>query len=124
MLKGQRMLMLVASLTSVIVITFIGRKQLPMDWMKKTFRVRRSKVYEALMWLRRNNPIYADINVDRHRLDDLPEDDVPEELILVMREGDDEELLEKERESYLNVDTDGDHVGEIGHDSESEIEGE
>jgi hypothetical protein len=29
-------------------------------------------------------------------LEELPEDDVPKELLLVIREGDDEELLERE----------------------------
>ena len=40
MLKGQRMLSPVSSLASVIAITFIGMRRLPMDWMKKTFHVR------------------------------------------------------------------------------------
>lgn len=106
MLRGQKMPSPVASLASVIAITFIGSKQLPMDWMKKTFRVRRSKVYEALTWLQGNNPLYADIHVDRRRLEELPDDDVPNELLSVVRVGDDEELVEKEWESYLNLDPD------------------
>lgn len=63
-----------------------------------------------MLWLRGNNPIYFDINVDNDRLEELPEDDVPKELLSVIREGDDEDLLEKERESYLNPDLDSSHM--------------
>ena len=37
MLKGQRMPSPASTLASVIVITFVSRKQLPVDWLKKTF---------------------------------------------------------------------------------------
>ena len=37
MLKGQRMPSPVASLTSVIAITFVGSRKLPVDWLKKKF---------------------------------------------------------------------------------------
>jgi hypothetical protein len=37
MLKGQKMPSPVAFLASIIAITFIGKRQLPMDWMKKNF---------------------------------------------------------------------------------------
>ena len=63
-------------------------------------------MYEALTWLQGNNPLYADIHVDRRRLEELPDDDVPNELLSVVRVGDDEELIEKEWESYLNLDPD------------------
>ena len=53
------------------------------------------------MWLKQKNPIYGDINVDRHQLEELPENNIPKELLSVVKEGDDEESLEKERESYL-----------------------
>jgi hypothetical protein len=65
MVRGQKMPSPVASLASVISITFIGKKQLPSDWMKKTFHIRHSKVYDMLMWLCENNPIYTNIDVDR-----------------------------------------------------------
>ena len=35
---------------------------------------------------------------------ELPEDDVPEELLTVIRQENDDELAEKERESYLLAD--------------------
>jgi hypothetical protein len=114
MLKGQRMPSCVRTLASVVAITFVSRKTLPMDWLKKTFRVRRAVVYDALTWLQKHNPIYADICIDRERLEDLPEDDVPEELLTVVRQEDDDEVAEKERESYLSA---------VGSGASDDIEG-
>ena len=57
MLRGQRMPSPVQTLASVIAITFVSSKVLPMDWLKKTFRVRRAVVYDALMWLKAHNSI-------------------------------------------------------------------
>ena len=100
MLKGQQMPSPVETLASVIAITFIGSKKLPMDWLKKTFRVRRVVVFEALLWLQRHNLIYGDVIIDKARLEDLPENDIPDELLSVVRQQEDEELAENERESY------------------------
>ena len=101
MLKGQRMPSPVQTLVSVIAITFVSSKTLPMDWLKKTFRVRRGVVCGALVWLKRHNPIYSDICLDMSRLEDLPEDDIPQELLSIVRQEDDDEVVERERESYM-----------------------
>jgi hypothetical protein len=101
MVKGQRMPASAQVLASIIAITFVSSKTLPLDWLKKTFRVRRRVVHDALLWLHQNNSVYADIQIDRSRLEDLPEDDVPDELISVVRQEEDTDSAEKERESYL-----------------------
>ena len=104
MIKGQRMPSSVQTLASIIAITFVGSKILPKDWLKKTFRVRREVVYEALVWLQSHNPIYADIKIDENRMRELPEDDVPDELLTIIRQEKDDELVEREKESYLLAD--------------------
>ena len=101
MLEGQRMPSPVASLASVIAITFVSSRNLPMDWLKKTFRVRRQVVYDALLWLKLHNPIYADIRIDESQLALLPEDDMPNELLAIVRHERDDDLAEKEGDSYL-----------------------
>jgi hypothetical protein len=40
----------------------------------------------------------------------LPEDNVPTELLSIMRERDNEDLLEREQESYVNLDIDSEHT--------------
>ena len=101
MLRGQRMPSPVRTLASVIAITFVSSKILPMGWLKKTFRVRRTVVYDALMWLKAHNPIYADICVDEERLNELPDDDIPQELLSIIRQEEDDEIVKREKESYV-----------------------
>jgi hypothetical protein len=70
-----------AVLASVLAITFIGSRKLPKEWLKSTFRVRRRLVYEALLWLKDNNPLYGDIDISKERLMTLPEDGIPDEVM-------------------------------------------
>ena len=58
-------------------------------------------VYKALIWLQKNNPIYIDIQVDSIHSNELPKDDVPEVLLSIICQENDDEIAEKERESYL-----------------------
>ena len=108
----------VQTLASIIAITFVGSKKLPKDWLKKTFRVRRDVVYAALVWLKNHNPIYGDIKIDENRLKELPEDNIPDELLTVIRQERDDEIAEKERESYLLADIEEDDDEEIVDSSE------
>ncbi|KAJ7031925.1 hypothetical protein C8F04DRAFT_905170, partial [Mycena alexandri] len=50
MLAGDLMPRPPAVLASVISVTYIGLGQLPKDWLRSTFRVRRKVVWEALSW--------------------------------------------------------------------------
>ena len=110
MLKGQRMPSLVRTLASVIAITFIGSKKLPADWLKKTFRVRWRVVYDTLVWLRDHNPIYGDIYIDHVRLEELREDDVPHELLSVIRQEENDVLADMEQETYVNANFEDDEI--------------
>ena len=82
-------------------------------------------VLDALVWLQKNNPIYGDIHIDEKRVEELPVDDVPEELLAVVQQEDNEELAQKERESYLAFEDDS-HTGEMtgGTDNEDMLVGD
>ena len=110
MLKGQCLPSPVTTLASIIAITFIGSQKLPMDWLKKTFRVRRFVILEALKWLWKNNPIYEDIVIDSSRLEELPIDDIPETLLAIVRQEEDDEIVERERETYVESDMETENV--------------
>jgi hypothetical protein len=72
-------------LASIISVTYIGLGQLPMHWLRHFFRVRRIKVWLALHWLKKNNPkYYGNIKIDSDRLNSLPEDEVPIELLSII----------------------------------------
>ncbi|RDX55291.1 hypothetical protein OH76DRAFT_1452358 [Lentinus brumalis] len=85
MAEGGLMPRLPAVLAKVISVTFIGVGPLPKKWLRTTFRVRRHLVHAALLWLRANHRHYSDITISEERLQGLPEDDVPDELLGVVR---------------------------------------
>ncbi|KAJ6518279.1 hypothetical protein C8R47DRAFT_914777, partial [Mycena vitilis] len=75
MLAGDLMPRPPAVLASVISVTYIGLGQLPKNWLRSTFRVRRKAVFDALSWLKENNPkYYGHIKIDTSRMAALPED--------------------------------------------------
>jgi hypothetical protein len=76
-----------------------------------------------LMWLHQNNLIFADIIIAKTWLDKLPEDDIPEELLSVIREGEDEDLLVTEQDLCLNVNVNSQHMKVVEDQTESEIGG-
>ena len=104
MLEGALLPQSVGSLSSVIAITFIGTRKLPLNWLSRTFRVRRSAVYEALQWLREHNEMYHDVTISNEQLSLLPEDEIPQEIEAVIRFEEDEGVAVKEREGYVMED--------------------
>ncbi|KAI6138054.1 hypothetical protein BKA82DRAFT_3926188, partial [Pisolithus tinctorius] len=80
MLEGTLMPQTVQTLSSVLVITFIGTKHLLTDWLSHTFRVRQDIVYEALKWLQENNVNYEDIKICHEHMDALLKDGIPGEI--------------------------------------------
>lgn len=115
MVDGTLMPRPLAVLSSVIAITFIGRGKLPKRCLKSSFRVRREAVRRALLWLKANNPkYYGDIGINVGRLNALPEDDVPEEIVSMVRQSDDVGLVDQESAGYvpediIDDDADRDH---------------
>jgi hypothetical protein len=107
MLEGQMMPNPMSTLGSVLAITFVGSLILPKEWLKSTFRVRRRRVYEALLWLKENNSLYGDIGIEEERLRMLPEDGVPDEILSLIRQETDENIVEREHESHMDLANDG-----------------
>jgi hypothetical protein len=57
---------------------------------------------QALQWLKINNPkYYGDIIIDTDQLQNLPEDDVPDEVLGIVRQSDDVGMVEQERAGYI-----------------------
>lgn len=88
-------------LSATIGITFVGPKGLKEASMPSMFRVRRRRIRDALVWLKANNPIYSDIVISENSLEQLPEDAVPDELIMTARYSDNIEQVEKEHAGYV-----------------------
>ncbi|KIL62632.1 hypothetical protein M378DRAFT_58184, partial [Amanita muscaria Koide BX008] len=101
MIDGQKLPQPIGILPAMIAITFVGAKNLPKNWLKGMLRVRRAKVAMALRWLITNNTLYQKFTLDRERLAQLPEDDVPVELLAVVRQETDVSVLTEEADSYI-----------------------
>ena len=113
MVEGQLMPRPPTVLPSLIAITYIGIGRIPKSWIHSTFRVRRYHVARALKWLKTNNPkYYGDVVINQQQLDQLPEDDVPDEILGLIRQSDDMGLVDQESSGYVRTD-------EIGLSSKS-----
>ena len=112
MIHGHLMPWPPAILASVISVTFIGVGHLQKQWLHSTFRVRRQFVFEALHWLKENNPkYYGHIEIDSSRIEKLPEDDIPLEILGIVRQSADVGLVDQESAGYVLAD-DGRDTGE------------
>ncbi|KAK6996194.1 hypothetical protein R3P38DRAFT_3629326 [Favolaschia claudopus] len=101
MLAGDLMPRPPAVLASVISVTYIGLGELPKNWLRSTFRVRRKAVFDALCWLKENNPkYYGGIRIDMGRVASLPEDDVPLEITSIVRQSTDTGIVDQESDGY------------------------
>lgn len=105
MVEGQFMPRPPTVLSSLIMITCIGIGCIPKNWIHSTFRVRRYHVTRALNWLKANNPkYYGDIVISQQQLDQLPEDDVPSEILGVIRQSNNIGLVDQESAGYVRTD--------------------
>ena len=94
-----------AILSSLISVTYIGVGKLPKNWLRSTFRVRREAVASALTWLKANNPkYYGNITISTDALEQLPDDDVPDEILSIVRQSEDIGLLDQEGAGYVRMD--------------------
>jgi hypothetical protein len=95
-------------LPATIGITFIGPKGLPESTMPGMFRVRRERIRKALLWLKENNPLYADIVISEARLEQLPINGIPEELTRTAKFSEDIDAVRAEHASYVPDQEDSD----------------
>lgn len=111
---GTVMPQAVELLAATIGITFVGPGNLPERTLPSMFRVRRTRVMKALEWLKKNNPLYANITISSSRLAQLPEDDVPFELLAISKQSTDVDMLYAEQDGYVPSQEGGDDVEEEG----------
>jgi hypothetical protein len=93
--------------SSTLSIAFIGKQKISRESIRSLFNVSRKRVYSSLLWLKRHNDLYADIEISGETLSQLPENDVPREILGLMRYSDDDSILTSEDTSYTDQ-ADGD----------------
>lgn len=102
-------------LAATIGVTFVGPKNVPQKTMPGFLRVNRNCVRDALAWLKKNNPLYHDIKICANRLNELPCDDVPPQIMSLVRHSDDADLVAAEHDGYVPENVD-DHQGTSSYD--------
>lgn len=99
-------------------MTFVSAAQLQKNWLHSTFRVRRQVVYNVLTWLKENNmAYYGDVEISAERIRQLPEDDIPDEILHGVRQCTDSGVVDQESEGYVPLDEEEDV------DTESDLHG-
>jgi len=88
-------------LSATVGVTFIGPKGLTVKSMPQMLRVRRAAVRDALVCLKENNATYLDIKISEARLEELPEDGIPQEILSTTRHLDDISLVYREHDGYV-----------------------
>ena len=85
------------------------------------FTVNRQKVLSALLWLKQNNPYYRSIEIDYAIIEQLPENDVPREILLDLSQNNDSEDISEcmaisSNNSAYNVGSEFDHESDTEMD--------
>ncbi|KAJ3571837.1 hypothetical protein NP233_g3490 [Leucocoprinus birnbaumii] len=88
-------------LSSTICVTFVGPNSRPERFFPDTVYVRRSRICDALVWLKANNPLYRNIVISEDNLSMLPEDRVPDDICYGAHLSTDETLLGQEQDNYV-----------------------
>jgi len=102
MLKGNLMPRPPSVLARVIAITYIGVGKLPRHCLHRLFKVRRPLVVKVLHWYTENNrKYYGDVSISPEHLNRLPEDDVPDEILDLVRYNDDVGVEDEEEGGYI-----------------------
>jgi hypothetical protein len=86
--------------SSTLSVAFIGSQKISKDTLRSLFSVSRRRVYAALMWLKKHNNLYVEIRVSTNTLQQLPENDVPREILAGIRYSNDVSFLSAEDTRY------------------------
>ncbi|SJL05062.1 uncharacterized protein ARMOST_08434 [Armillaria ostoyae] len=95
-------------LSALISVTFIQPNKKLQYPFPTCLHVRRRVVFEALTWLHQYNPLWANIHIDEERLQQLPENGVPEEITMTARVSHDFDVLAQEQSGYVPEPCDND----------------
>ena len=87
-------------LCDTLKVIFVGANPPTRIHLRKVLTVRKRKVAEALQWLKKNNVLYRDVEINLKNIAELPDDDVPESIISTMEQRIGDEETQSERAGY------------------------
>ncbi len=88
-------------LSTLIGVTFIQPNKKVQYSFPKMLHVHCHIVFNALCWLKTNNPLWEGIHIEPNQIASLPEDTVPEEIIRIARVTTDMDVLSMEETGYV-----------------------
>ena len=88
-------------LCDTLKVIFIGARPPNRVHLKKILTVRKKKIIEALQWLKKNNILYQNININLENIAQLPEDDIPECIMSTLEQKLGDEEIQSERIGYV-----------------------
>lgn len=104
MVEGRLLPRPLTILAKVISIVVVGRGKLNESRLLPIFRVRRNRLHGALVWLKKNNPKYfGDIAINLQLLDSIPNDDLPPEIVAMVRQSEEVEVVREEEGGYVTT---------------------
>jgi hypothetical protein len=112
MIEGDLMPVPAKVVAATIGVTIVGPRNFPERSMPSFLRVRRARVKAALLWLKANNPYYLNITISEERLQMLPVDGIPHEILAVTMYSDDASSLNAEHDGYVPSDDETDGISE------------
>ncbi|KAB5588370.1 ATP-dependent DNA helicase pif1 [Ceratobasidium theobromae] len=103
MLQGELVPRKPSILPSLIAVTATGRSKLPTSHLKPLLHVRRTLIHSGLLALKHTlcHPGYVNLNIDEGAMANLPDDDIPQEILTTIREEQDEGIVARESAGYV-----------------------
>ena len=89
-------------LCDTIKVIFVGAHPPDRSRLRKILTVRKRKVVQALLWLKKHNTHYQNITINLENIAQLPEDDIPESIITTMEQKIDDNEIPSERAGYIS----------------------
>ncbi|KAF8124056.1 hypothetical protein EV363DRAFT_1178578 [Boletus edulis] len=100
-------------LAATIGVTLVGAKNVPDRSLPGFLRVSRQRVRDALVFLKNNNPFYARIQISDENLSLLPDNDIPGQLLAVVKELPNTSVIEGDGGGYV-IDNEEEESNESG----------
>jgi len=88
-------------LCDTLKVIFIGARPPDRIHLKKVLTVRKTKIIQALQWLKKYNVLYQNVNINLENIAQLPEDDVPECIMSTLEQKLGNEEIQSERIGYV-----------------------
>ncbi|CAF1536996.1 unnamed protein product [Adineta ricciae] len=90
-----------ADLCDTLKVIFIGARPPDRLHLRRVLTVRKKKIIQALQWLKKNNGLYQNININLENIAQLPEDDIPECIMSILEQKIGDEEAQSERTGYV-----------------------